>query len=169
MVHSLAVPLDASAMNNLVAAARGDGCVAIYDQTQIGAPQAAKKPPSKGKKGAAKVVAAATSSSDAQRQPQEQAQGPPGVINILQPQNGGHKAAVNCVAFIYGSGGQRTVSVGNDRRLVVWDCRHQTPLAQHKHNAKMNWVCSSQVAFGGYDAFAGDVNGVLTCWNTCIA
>ncbi|GAB4823087.1 hypothetical protein N2152v2_010133 [Parachlorella kessleri] len=45
----------------------------------------------------------------------------PGRLCLLGREQGGHTAAVNCLAFACGSTWQRLLSAGNDGRLLMWD------------------------------------------------
>ena len=139
---------------SLVAAARGDGCVALYNADHRPAAPAAS---SKGKKGASS--AAATSSSDSSKEDK-----PSGALCwAAGTHQGGHTAAVNCIAFVDGTLGKKLFSVGNDRRFCIWDWQKQVkPVAELRHRAKINWVCSTGEASGsGISAVIGDVSGRL--------
>lgn len=135
MVNCLATVV---AHPTLVAAARGDGCVALYDVDY--------RPPAPGK-GKAKG--------------QEEGPAPGPLVWASGPHSGGHTAAANCVAFA--GGGGRLYSVGNDRKMCVWNWQEAAePAAQLAHRAKINWVCAGGGGGGGEpDAVLADVAGRL--------
>lgn len=136
MVHSIAVPqTEDRGLCRLMAVARGDGCISIYD--------ADFKPPSaagaatgassgSGKKGGSgsKAWQRGSSSGGAQKRQRQQQQTAaaaavaglvPGRLALLGQEQGGHTAAVNCVSFLAGSSWQQLLSAGNDCRLLLWN------------------------------------------------
>ena len=127
---------------SLVAVARGDGCVALYNVDHNTKPGVAQKSSKKG---------------NAVDKNEQSA-----LCWAAGTENGGHTAAVNCVAFEKGSEGKRLFSVGNDRRFCVWEWQGGVapPVAEHRHRSKINWVCST--GGGGVDAVLADVDGQLT-------
>lgn len=158
MINSLSVCSEPDIeFPSLIAAARGDGCVALYNADHRPAAPAAS---TKGKKGASATATAATSSSEADK---EETNKPSGALCwAAGTHQGGHTAAVNCVTFVEGTAGQRLFSVGNDRKFCVWDWQKAVePAAELRHRAKINWVCSASASGSGMDAVMGDVSGRL--------
>ncbi len=122
MVHSIAVPqTDDRGLSRLMAVARGDGCISIYDADFK--PAAAAGSGSGGKKGGSKAR-------QQQRQRQQAAPGVPGRLALLGREHGGHAAAVNCLSFLAGSSWQQLLSAGNDCRLLLWNWQRAAAAAE---------------------------------------
>lgn len=129
MVHSLAVPQsDDRSLSRLMAVARGDGCVAVYDadsKPTVPCNNSSSSRKCSGSK-ASRQKERGSSSSAAQLAQQQAA---PGRLCLLSAKQGGHTAAVNCVSFLHGSQWQRLLSGSNDCRLLLWDWRRAAEAA----------------------------------------
>jgi hypothetical protein len=114
MVHALAVPQhEDRSLARILAVARGDGCIAMYDADHKPGPASSG---SSGRGGRTKQRAAA-----GRRSAAAAASAAPGRLALLGPEQGGHTAAVNCVSFAAGSDARQLLSAGNDRRLLLWN------------------------------------------------
>ncbi len=117
MVHCLAVPqTEDRALGRLMAVARGDGCVSLYDADWK---QPAASSSSSGSGSSRKGKAGASGKRGGAGSRQQQAAVPPGRLALFGREQGGHTAAVNCVAFL--PGGPQLLSAGNDCRLLLWN------------------------------------------------
>lgn len=117
MVHCLAVPqTEDRALGRLMAVARGDGCVSLYD-ADWKQPAASSSSSGSGSSRKGKVGASGKRGGAGSRQ--QQAAVPPGRLALFGREQGGHAAAVNCVAFL--PGGPQLLSAGNDCRLLLWN------------------------------------------------
>ena len=131
MVHCLAVPASEERQDaKLVAVARGDGAVSVYDGDWSAAAAAAGSSGRKGGKKPRVPPGAASSSSGSSSQAAEQrlaaqatppAPGPGGRLCVLDAEAGGHTAAVSCVAFLRGA--EQLLTGGNDGRVLLWNWR----------------------------------------------
>ena len=102
---------------HLVAVGRGDGVVGVYDL-------------------------------DAEtRAPKVGAKAAPPVRHLLGWEAGGHRSGVSHVAFLELSGENRVLSVGNDRRIILWDWQADPGAGQGpkiweaRHGCVANWAC----------------------------
>lgn len=158
MVHCVTAP-DAAAeapYNRLIAAARGDGCVVLYDGDF--------RPPAqvsgKGKQAARSGKSDASSSKGGDSGRGDEEKPDTGLRWAAGGEQGGHTAAVNCVCFLPGTSGKALVSAGNDGKLCLWNWEAGVePTAVLKHRAKINWVCCAAEQVLGMDAVLADVKG----------
>lgn len=116
MVHALAVPqTEDPGLCSLVATARGDGCLAIYD--------ADVRPPAPAASGSSGSRRSGGGKARQRRGCGAAAEAAPGRLCLLGREMGGHTAAVNCVSFLHGSGWHHVLTGGNDARLLLWNWR----------------------------------------------
>lgn len=139
MVHSIAVPqTDDRGVCRLMAVARGDGAISVYD--------ADFKPPAaaagSGRKGGGKAR-------QQQRQRQQASPGAPGRLALLGREQGGHGAAVNCVSFIAASSWQQLLSAGNDCRLLLWNWQAAAAAAEEASAAADEAAAAGNPGAGG--------------------
>ena len=179
MINSLAVCRESDAeFPSLVAVARGDGCVALYNadskptlntNTSGGGGKGAsgsKNNSNKSNKKQSNDNVTSKQGKDSQRAQEKPSTALCWASGIHQ---GGHSAAVNCVTFLNKTAGSRLLSVGNDRKVCVWDWKNAVePVDQMLHRAKINWVCNARGdggagggGGGGVDAVMADVAGKL--------
>lgn len=119
MVHCLAVPqTDDRGLARLMAVARGDGCVSLYDADWKQPAASSSSGGGGGKKGKA-GASGKRGGGGGRQQVAAGAAVPPGRLALLGREQGGHSAAVNCVAFL--PGGRQLLSAGNDCRLLLWN------------------------------------------------
>ncbi|PRW58024.1 WD repeat-containing 53 [Chlorella sorokiniana] len=121
MVHCLAVPqTDERTLGRLMAVARGDGCVSLYDADwKQPAASSSSGGSGSGRKGKGGASSKRGGAGGKQQQAAAGAAVPPGRLALLGREQGGHTAAVNCVTFF--PGGRQLVSAGNDCRLLLWN------------------------------------------------
>ena len=125
MVHCLAVPhTEERGLGRLMAVARGDGCVSVYDadckQPAVASSSGGGSSGSgSGKKSKAWAGGKRGGVGARQQAAAAAAAGPPGRLALLGQEQGGHSAAVNCVAFR--TSGIQLLSAGNDCRLLLWN------------------------------------------------
>jgi WD40 repeat protein len=163
---------------SLVAVARGDGCVALYngDAKATATAAAGNSASGGGGKGSSKSSSSSKSSKKQQSSGSDmsdkdaqgtsaQEKSSSALIWAAGTHHGGHTAAVNCVSFLRNTAGKKLISVGNDRKVLLWDWQNSVePVGQLLHRAKINWVCSSGSGSSGggkIDAVMGDVAGKL--------
>lgn len=155
MVHAMAVPEPSNADAphcSLVAVARGDCRVALYDICPPRLKQSERD--------------TETSCSDQRKAGyiKNQAGTSGGTrLSWMSPLQDGHTAAVNTTAFVPGSAGKLILSGGNDAKLCLWDWQHGggAPKAELQHREKINWVCTDVGASGTDAAFFADVRGQI--------
>ncbi|BDA43459.1 WD repeat-containing protein 53 [Coccomyxa sp. Obi] len=99
----------------LVAVARGDGHVALYDADHV------DPGPKKGKKVKGKKGSGGASGCQDSATAEDTGRLREGQICCLTQQDGGHSASVGTVAFHQASNGRHVVSGGNDAALLIWD------------------------------------------------
>ena len=119
MAHSVSTASERE-VAHLVAVGRGDGVVGVYDlDAAIAAGKA--KPGGKAKE----------------------------APRLLGWESGGHRSGVSHVTFLKMAGEHRVLSVGNDRRLIMWDWRANSAAAEGggpkcweaRHACVPNWAC----------------------------
>jgi WD40 repeat protein len=176
MINSLAVCSEPDVeFPSLVAVARGDGCVALYNAdakataatggtSKSSNKQSKKQTTSGGSSGGGASNGSNNSSSSGDVNAQKEMPSS-ALCWAAGTHQGGHTAAVNCVSFLRNTSGKKMISVGNDRKVFVWDWQNAVePVDQLLHRAKINWVCSTSGGgggSGGMDAVLGDVAGKL--------
>jgi cellulose synthase A len=164
MINSLAVcHEDGIEFPSLVAVARGDGCVALYNgdakatasgNVNYGSGGSGKNSSSKNTKASKKQSSYENGTSGSQEKPSS------ALFWSGGAHQGGHTAAVNCVSFLRDTAGNKLISVGNDRKVCIWDWKNAVePVDQIAHRAKINWACSG--SGGEVDAVLADVAGKL--------
>lgn len=143
MIHSIdTCMVDKS--KEIVAVARGDGCISLYNPDMSPMPMDARS---------------------SRRQPQNQAHG---LVWMAMDDDGCHNGAANAVRFCYPSYGDRPLllSAGNDGRVCCWDWRlADSPLLdQHTHTSKINCLCSAE---GKKDESGSHPEGIGYCGDVC--
>jgi WD repeat-containing protein 53 len=188
MINSLAVCSETGVeFPSLVAVARGDGCVALYNgdakavanTNSTGGGGAGGGASGKGstssktnKKANRKQSNGNTSANSTQGTTSNQDTTSTALCWAAGTHQGGHTAAVNCVSFLKNTAGKRLLSVGNDRKVLIWDWQNTVePVDQLLHRSKINWVCSGSGrgsggsggggGGGGMNAVMADVAGKL--------
>lgn len=125
MIHSIAVTeAEDVVLSSLVAVARGDGTVGVYDVDvdRIERLVDRRRKDHKYEK----------ESMNACRM-------------ILGREQGGHRSSVSHVTFGRFANKCLLASGGNDRRIVLWDLskpKDEALVLQHLHGKKINWLCS---------------------------
>jgi len=151
MVNGVATPtMSELPYSRLVAAARGDGCIALYDgDTRPSATAGGRSRHAINSRSSRKATATSGREVDT------------GIRWLSGPDQGGHRAAANSVCFTPDSGGKSLYSVGNDKKICLWSWEVSAePVMEVKHSSKINWVCPGG-GVGGIDAMIGDVRGRL--------
>eukprot|EP00890_Picochlorum_soloecismus_P003233 jgi/Picsp_1/3910/NSC_01422-R1_wd repeat-containing protein 53 len=149
MIHSLDTMLLDETNREIVAVARGDGCIALYDADVGGAESSASQ--KKGKQ----------SSTNNKSRPS----GTQGLLWMAMEDDSCHNSPTNSVAFTRVDNSTLLLSGGNDARLLLWDWQNQdAPLLQQLHNGphgKINCVQGVQNAtkFSHMIGLYGDVLG----------
>jgi cellulose synthase A len=127
MIHSLDTTLIDETKREIVAVARGDGCIALYDADVGGAESSASQKKSK------------QSSANKSRP-----SGAQGLLWMAMEDDSCHNAPANSVSFTRVDNSTLLLSGGNDARLLLWDWTNQdAPLLQQLHNGphgKINCV-----------------------------
>jgi len=176
MINSLAVCHENEIeFPSLVAVARGDGCVALYNgdakavasknfnYNSSGGWNSGSKNKKESKKQSSHENG--TSGSQGTKAAQGALEGPSSALCwSAGTHQGGHTAAVNCVSFLRNTAGNKLISVGNDKKVCIWDWKNAVePVDQVVHRAKINWVCTGSGGDGGgeIDAVLADVAGKL--------
>ncbi|CAG9467139.1 unnamed protein product [Pedinophyceae sp. YPF-701] len=161
MVHGVATP-DTTLRPHvgLLAAARGDGVVCLYDGDlgQRTSRRAKKRGTSRSQGAAAEPAGPRLHAADDGR-----------IAVLSSPGAGGHTRAASCVAFLPGAGeadaAPWVVSGGEDRQVLAWDCSAVVadacagppgeasfgglvPHVRGKARGKVNWVGGSVGADG---------------------
>ena len=117
---------------HLVAVGRGDGVVGVYDL------DAETRAPKAGVKAA------------------------PPKRCLFGREAGGHRSGVSHATFLELSGEHRVLSVGNDRRLILWDWQAEPgadrgpKIWEARHNCVANWACPVP---GTHSVAVADVTG----------
>ena len=151
MIHSLDTTLLDETKQEVVAIARGDGCIALYDADVGGAESSPSQKKSK------------QQSSTMKSRPS----GTQGLLWMAMEDDSCHSAASNAVAFTRVENSTLLLSGGNDARLLLWDWRNQdAPLLQQLHNGshgKINCVqgVRNTIKASHTIGFYGDVLGSL--------
>eukprot|EP00850_Spirogloea_muscicola_P014558 SM000105S13903 [mRNA] locus=s105:478189:480720:+ [translate_table: standard] len=192
LVHSVAVPLAEvpGRAGKLLAVARGDACVALYDLDF----EARRTPTSSGRvRGAGQAERHETSetsgSSLAGAESRDELRN--GRLCLLGPKNGGHKAAVShggtsfqalfltTFYFVwvgnrhfanFCSGARHIISGGEDARIKLWrvdEVEYLTagrkPSISIDHTSKVNWLATSSLQRD--NLLAADVTSSISIYN----
>jgi len=161
MVHSVAVgAVDDHLSQRVVAVARGDGKVVVYDVAAAAATTTTRSGGRKGARGGGEGTRAGKGG----RGGEARSSGRP---RSVAAQHNGHAASATHVAFARFSGGRHLVSGGNDARLLLWDWAAAAEAAEAEaeavedkaeegiagvdppgvhtvaHGEKVNWLCTS--------------------------
>lgn len=113
LIHSISLGSSADSQVSLVAAARGDGAVALYRTCKPHDPQRAS--------------------------PSQRAPWLPDMPTLLTQDHGGHTRPVSCVrTHSPSSGHDQLISGGEDKRIIVWSLVDHKPLCSHVHGKKIN-------------------------------
>ncbi|CAL5221404.1 g3589 [Coccomyxa viridis] len=116
LVHSVAVACAhwARQLGRLVAVARGDGLVAVYDADQPQQAPQHRKVTKRGKQTRPNGPCQVSRAEEPRRAD------PSGLVSALGADSGGHRSSVGCVRFHKASHGRLLLSGGNDARVLLW-------------------------------------------------
>lgn len=117
-VHAVASPTaaDDRLLLSMVAAARGDGAVSVFDADHESAAASGSGSSSSSSKGKGKSGGSSKGSRASGGQASLQ-----GCSVMLDSSAGGHSRPVSAVQFTKSGGGRHVVSGGEDGRLVIWN------------------------------------------------
>ncbi|GBF91689.1 hypothetical protein Rsub_03993 [Raphidocelis subcapitata] len=163
MVHCLSTPPgDGPAARRLVAAACGDGAVAVFSVEAAGGGGGSST--GTGSAGKRKPVKQQQQQQQRQQQPPQAAEpaayAGQDVSLWLGREAGGHARPASAVAFLSAAGGGRYVaSGGEDRRLVVWDWQAATSGSRSSTAAADTPASAGEAAAAAGAALAADSPG----------
>ena len=176
MVNDICVPqVDKDdRRNRLVAVARGDGCIALYDAdctppSDKHSYRKSRKSKSRDKRKAAVQGNMIDPNSDKNESENDGESLGHGMVWYSGPETGGHSAGVNSIAFLPDYSHElKLISCANDRKISLWQLENINqdedlplhPICCIQNKSKVN-ILTTAVEDGRLKAFAGDIDGNL--------
>eukprot|EP00850_Spirogloea_muscicola_P009921 SM000057S18351 [mRNA] locus=s57:132277:135148:+ [translate_table: standard] len=173
LVHSVAVPLTEvpGRAGKLLAVARGDACVALYDLDFEASRSLTGSGKVRGAGQAERHEASDIASGSGVAGALSRDENRNGRLCLLGPKDGGHKAAVSHVHFAnFCPGARHIISGGEDAKIKLWRVDEVEYLIAGRwlslsvdHTSKVNWLATSSLQHD--NLLAADVTSSISIYN----